>query len=380
MRIMPLLVASQPKLLLTGNRFPLIIESTEIDFLTACGVDGREVREGTMAVTIQDIANYLGLAPSTVSKSLNDYPHISSETRQRVLEAAQELGYYPRAAARSLRRGRTDKVGLLINNPLSFLGEYIADIIAGAALTAEQQGNNLVLYTTAVSHPAELKRICRAREVDGLILIFEPSSVAIQVLEHENMPFVVFGRRVEHPDVSFVAPDNQAGAYALTKHLIEQGHQRIGFTTRPQLGAVSQDRFAGYQQALAEANIPFDSDLVMETVIEPLSGHKAMERFLEMVEPPTAVFAFYDLVAVDALHTAQERGLRIPDDIAIAGFDGLRSSRITQPRITTVQQPLAEMGQHAMHALFARITDNTQLPMRQTFPVELIIRQSTYSH
>ncbi len=330
-----------------------------------------------MSVKIEDISKQLGLSISTVSKALNGYPDVSQQTRDRVLEIARQLDYHPSSAARNLRRGRTDKVGLLINNPLSFLGEYIADIISGAALTAEQQGNNLVLYTTAVSNPTELKRICRAREVDGLMLIFEPSPAAVQVLEHENMPFVVFGRRVEHPDVSFVAPDNQAGAYALTQHLIDQGHQRIGFTTRPQLGTVSQDRLAGYQQALAEANIPFDSSLVVETIIEPLSGEKAMERFLEMVEPPTAVFAFYDLVAVDALHAAQERGLRIPDDIAIAGFDGLRSSRITQPRITTVQQPLAKMGQQAMHALFARITDNTQLPIRQTFPVELIIRQST---
>ena len=330
-----------------------------------------------MSVKIEDISKKLGISISTVSKALNGYADVSPQTRERVLAMADALDYHPSSAARSLRRGRTDRVGLLINNPLSFLGEYVAGIISGAALTAEQQGNNLVLYTTAVSHPTELKRICRAREVDGLMLIFEPLVEAIEVLEQERMPFVVFGRRVEQENVSFVTPDNQAGAYMLTKHLIEQGHQRIGFTTRPQLGTVSQDRFAGYQQALAEANISFDDNLVIETIIEPLSGHTAMTQFLDMAERPTAVFAFYDLMAVDALHAAQEHGLSIPGDIAIAGFDGLRSSRITQPRITTVQQPLAEMGQQAMQTLFDRITDNTQPPIRQTFPVELIIRQST---
>ena len=330
-----------------------------------------------MSVKIEDISKKLDISISTVSKALNGYSDVSPQTRERVLAMAEALDYHPSSAARSLRRGRTDKVGLLINNPVTFVGEYIADIVAGAALTAEQQGSNLVLYTTAVTTPTELKRICRAREVDGLLLIFEPSIAAIEVIEQENMPFVVFGRRVAQANVSYVAPDNEAGAYALTQHLIQQGHQRIGFTTRPQLGTVSQDRLAGYQQALAEANLPLDSDLLVETVIEPQSGYKAMNTFLDLAEPPTAVFAFYDLVAVDALHAAQDRGLRVPQDIAIAGFDGLRSSLITQPRLTTVQQPLAAMGQQAMQTLFARINDNNQPPIRQTFPVELIIRQST---
>lgn len=330
-----------------------------------------------MSITIKELSRRLGISVSTVSKSLNDYPDVSPETRNRVLEMARELGYHPTRAARSLRRGRTDKIGLLVNNPLPFVGEYIAEIISGAALTAEQLGNNLVLYTRAVTHPDELKRICRGREVDGLMLIFAPSEEVVAVLEQENMPFVVFGRRVEHPGVSFVAVDNRAGAFALTQHLIEQGHERIGFTTRPELGTVSKDRFTGYQEALADANIPFAEELVIETIIEPLSGYNAMNTFLDLADPPTAVFAFYDLMAVDALDAAQDRGVHIPDDVAIAGFDGLHSSLISKPRLTTVQQPLNQMGQRAMELLLSRIEDNSQPPITEIFPVELIIRQST---
>lgn len=330
-----------------------------------------------MSVTIKDISKKLGVSVSTVSKALNGYPDVSEDTRQRILEMARELDYHPNIAAQSLRRGRTNKIGLLINNPLPFISEYIADIISGAALTAEQQGNNLVLYTTAVTHPDELRRICRTREVDGLILIFAPGPDVVAVLERENMPYIVFGRRVEQPGVSFVAPDNQAGAYALTQHLITQGHTRIGFTTRPILGTVSEDRFAGYQRALADAGIPLCPELILETTIEELSGYKAMNAFLDMAEPPTAVFTFYDLMAVNALDAAHDRGLRVPEDVAIAGFDGLRSSLITKPRLTTVQQPLRPMGQRAMELLFNRIEDNTQPPVTEIFPVELIIRQST---
>ncbi len=330
-----------------------------------------------MSITIKDISKRLGISVSTVSKALNGYPDVSEGTRERILEMARELDYHPNLAAQSLRRGRTGKIGLLINNPLSFISEYIAEIISGAALTAEQQGNNLVLYTTAVTHPDEIRRICRAREVDGLMIIFSPEPDVVGVLERENMPFIVFGRRVEQPGVSFVAPDNWAGAYALTQHLITQGHTRIGFTTRPILGTVSDDRFAGYQKALADADISFNPDLVVETTIEERSGYKAMNRFLDMAEPPTAVFTFYDLMAVQALDAAHDRGLRVPEEIAVAGFDGLRSSLITKPRITTVQQPLNLMGRRAMELLFTRIKDNAQPSVSEIFPVELIIRQST---
>ena len=330
-----------------------------------------------MSVTIDELSKQLGISVSTVSKALNGYRDVSQATRDRVLKRANELGYHPSGAARSLRRGRSDKIGFLVNNPIPFVGEYISDIISGAALTAEQLGNNLVLYTTAVSHPNELKRICRARDVDGLMLIFEPSPEAVAVLNQEKMPFVVFGRRVEQPTVSFVAPDNRTGAYALTQHLIAQGHRRIGFTTRPILGTVSEDRFLGYQQALADADIPALDELIVETTIEPLSGYKAMNTFLDLPEPPTAVFTFYDLMAVDALHAAHDRDLRVPEDVAIAGFDGLRSSLNTNPRLTTVQQPLQQMGQRAMELLLDRIEDSTQPTINETFPVELVIRQST---
>ncbi len=330
-----------------------------------------------MSVTIEDISRQLGISVSTVSKALNDYPDVSQDTRERVKSTALALDYHPSSVARNLRLGRTDKIGLLINNPISFISEYISEIMTGAALIAEAQNQNIILYTTAVDQPNSIKRICRSREVDGLVLIYEPSTAVIDVLEKEMMPFVVFGRRVKSPNASFIAPNNQDGAFRLTMHLIEQGHQRIGFTTRPQLGTVSEDRFAGYRLALREAGITFDPQLVVETVIEPRSGCRALETMLNLPEPPTALFAFYDLMAVDAVQAAQERGLRVPEDIAIAGFDGLRSSLITTPAITTVQQPLQEMGQAATEILLKRIQDKTLPPEQQVLPIELIIREST---
>ena len=331
-----------------------------------------------MSISIEDIAKELDLGVSTVSKALNGYSDVSARTVARVKAKATELGYHPNMAARSLRRGRTDKIGLLINNPIEFLSDYIGDVMSGAALAADRIDHNLILYTKEVLAPDELRRICRAREVDGLLLIFDPSEEAVRVLAQERMPFVVFGRRSMNKNVSYISPNNYEGAFELTRHLIEQGHRRIGFTTRPQLGLTNTDRFAGYKTALDEASIAFDPTLIVETYTGRHDGYDALLQLLDSAEPPTALFAFYDLMGVDALRAAYERGLRIPDDIAIAGFDGLKSSTRTQPQLTTVRQPLGRMGERAINMLMARIDDNDRAPEQITMPVELLVRASTH--
>ena len=143
------------------------------------------------------------------------------------------------------------------------------------------------------------------------------------------------------------------------------------------MGATSRDRFAGYQQALREANIPIDESLVVPTTFEAESGYEAMNRLLDLAEPPTAVFAIHDLVAIECLRAAQERGLHVPNDIAIAGFDDWRVSLTSQPPLTTTQPPLVDMGLKAMDILLQRIADTTLPAARLTLPVELIVRQST---
>ena len=330
-----------------------------------------------MSVTIDDISRHLGLSVSTVSKALNGYSDVSPRTRERVVKATKTLGYHPNRVARSLRRGRTDKIGLLINNPVEFLSEYIGDVMSGAAVAADHAEQNLVLFTSRVNDAVGLRRICRAREVDGLLLIFDPSAEAVQLLNQEQMPFVVFGRRSAQPNVAYIAPDNYRGAYELTSHLLQQGHTRIAFTTRPQLGTTNIDRFAGYRQALLDVGVPLDEDLIIETVPGKHDGYDAMHALLDLDDRPTALFAFYDLVAADAIRAAKERGLRVPDDIAVVGFDGLRLSTRTEPPLTTVRQPLARMGEMAIEMLMEQINgDDESTPTQQTMPVTLQLRAS----
>ena len=331
-----------------------------------------------MSIKIKDISKQLGISVSTVSKALNGYEDVSQATRDRVQEAARTLGYRASASARNLRRGRTDKIGFVFNNALTYISDYFAEIIVGATAAAEKHDNNIVLYTNEGDSPDSLLNLVQAREVDGFILVWNhvPQTM-IEMLQKANVPFVVLGRRVRHPEASYIAPDNYNGARALMAHLLELGHRRIGFTTRPSMGLTNEDRFKAYKDSLREANIEYVPQLVVETKIEPRSGYTAMNQLLDLPEPPTAVFAFHDFVAIDAQRAVLERGLRIPQDIALAGFDGLRTSLFTSPPITTVSQPLTDIGQESVLALLRRIEDNTLPPIQKTLPVTLQIRQST---
>ncbi len=332
-----------------------------------------------MVVTIRDLANYLDLSTSTVSRALNGYEDVAAQTRQRVEEAVVELGYYPSAAALNLRRQRTEKIGFSFSFPFSLMSDYVSGLITGAVIAAERQGYNLTLYPLMDDQLTQLTQICRAREVDGLLLLGRPqmAQTTIPLLRQEGIPFVVVGRWAEDPAISFVKPDDPGGAWAVTNHLIALGHRHIGFTTRPSMGATSRDRFAGYKQALSEADIAYDESLVVETSFEPESSYQAMNQLLDLPGPPTAVFAIHDLVAVECLRAAAERGLHVPDDVAIVGFDDWRVSLTTQPPLTTVKPPLEEMGKQAMDILLQHISEPTLPPERLILPVELIVRQST---
>lgn len=331
-----------------------------------------------MSVTIEKLSKHLGISVSTVSKALNGYADVAPRTREKVFAAARELNYQPSSAARNLRRGRTDKIGVVTNNAFTYISDYFAEVIIGATGAAESLGNNLVLYTHDVNSPEKLISLFRSREVDGFVIIWSHvPATTVDMLLAANVPFVVLGRRVAHEQASYIAPDNYKGAIDLMSHLLDLGHRRIGFTTRPTMGRTNEERYNAYKDSLAKAAIPYDADLVVETVPEQRSGYHAMNQLLDLPEPPTAVFAFHDFVAIDAQQAILDRGLRIPQDVALAGFDGLRTSLFTSPPITTVRQPLTEIGQESILTLLRLIDNNNQPPIQKTLPVELIVRQST---
>lgn len=332
-----------------------------------------------MPTSIYDIAEKLNLSKSTVSKALNGYRDVSIETRERVLQAADAMGYQPSSAARNLRRGRTDKLGLFMNTALEYVADYLSGMIPGAVLTSQGFGKNLLIYNTPDNDkPQHLLSVCRSGEVDGVILFSTHyDQDTLDALIESGFPFVVMGRVIDDARVPYVAPDYYGGSYRATQHLIDLGHRRIAFTTRPDLTTANDARLKGYLDALHDAGIPRDDDLIVPTRIEPRSGEAPTEWLLALDAPPTAIFAFHDLVAVDVIHVLQAHGLCVPDDISVMGFDGLRAGFMTIPHVTTVAQPLAHIGQRVTEIINQRIEDPDAPVVQEVVPVELVVRQST---
>ncbi|MGQ9490416.1 MAG: LacI family DNA-binding transcriptional regulator [Anaerolineae bacterium] len=330
-----------------------------------------------MSVTIEDVARRLSLSVSTVSKALNDYPDISAETKKRVIEVAAQLGYHPSSAARSLRKHCTERIGV-VNATMSYNYDYFMELLRGVTVAAELADYNLVLYTNIHNQPQRLQRICRAHEVDGVILMgADDMSGAVEAFMAEDLPLVVLGRCEERPDVAFIAPDAVAGGALATRHLIELGHRRIGFITSSLDVRTCNDRMAGYRQALAEVGIAFDPALIAEAPFRPGGGGQAMEALLRLASRPTAVVAISNTVAQEAMRVLADHGLRVPQDVAIVGFDDTWLSLISTPPLTSVRQPLFEMGRQSVEMLLARIAQRDQPPCRVVCPVTLVVREST---
>jgi LacI family transcriptional regulator len=330
-----------------------------------------------MPVTIDEISRHLGVSVSTVSKALNDYNDVSPTTKRRVLEAASDLGYHPSAAARNLRRQRTDKLGFSYGFPTAYIGEFASRLINGAVAAAEQKGYNITLYPFSGNRLEQLARISRAREVDGWLLMGgEHWEQTVSLFKQEGMPLVLLNRHVDDPDVSFVTSDVVQASTLITEHLLGLGHRRIALVTRAAL-ETDVDRVAGYRHALAQAGVAYDDRLTEATAIAPGTAYRAMNRLLDLPEPPTAVIGTNDPVAIECLHAIKDRGLRVPQDVAVTGADNLRESLASDPPLTTLHPNLSEIGRLATEALLEQIVDPARPATRIKLPVRLIIRQST---
>jgi LacI family transcriptional regulator len=329
----------------------------------------------------QDVAKLAGVSRTTVSFVLNDVPgvKISEETRQRVLEAARELNYYPTAAARSLASGKTQRVGLILGQGKERLASdvFFPTFLQGVTSSLHHRGYLLVvqLAEDVPSHEAYV-RLLREQQVDGLILSGPRSDdPLLHELAEDRFPLILHGRPdgCEFPCVDV---DNRAGAYQAVSHLIGLGHRRIGFISNAPLSySGAQDRFGGYRQAMGEHDLPLEQDLVRTASFVPKSGQTAMEELLHLAEPPTAVFVASDVVAVGALNAILNSGRKVPGDVALVGFDDIFLAAYTRPALTTVRVPAYGLGWTAAELLITFIEGDEDVSS-VTLETELVIRES----
>jgi LacI family transcriptional regulator len=335
-----------------------------------------------MATDIRGIAKHLGLSVSTVSKALNGYDSVSETTRKRIMQVARKYNYYPSRAARSLRSNKTEKVGLVLytHTPLSNRSsEYYFEVIRGAATAAESKGYNLVLYLTVGSQLDRLMNVCRSREVDSLILMLGTGNMdePVNLLIKEKIPFIVLNKHPKHLNVAYIVSDHEQGAKDAVEHLIKLGHQQIAYLGREDDPETNGDRLAGYRRALGDHGFQIDESLIASASSQPMGAYRAMKQLLERPIHPTAVFAYSDAWAVEALHAISDSGLDVPGDISLIGFDDLRTASAAIPPLTTVRQHLDELGKQAIETLLQQVEDNPRFAIQRTIPVELVERQST---
>jgi LacI family transcriptional regulator len=328
--------------------------------------------------TIRDVAAAVGVSVATVSRVLNGRPDVSPATREAVLRHIREQGFSTSRTARGLAAGRTGLIGLAV----PFMHpEYFAQIVDGAAEALYERDARLVVCPTQHQHDREVSLLQRVMHgtTDGALLILPSESPAeLLHVRESGFPFVVVDPRFPLEDgFAIVAAANWAGARLACEHLIALGHERIGAITGPPGWCSSIERLSGYQSALLSAGLPVPDQLVVVGDFTIEGGYRAARQLLAESDPPTAIFAFSDNMAWGAIRAAKERGIRIPECLSLVGFDdGTVASSIT-PSLTTIRQPLQEMGRIAA-SLLCRMIDRHRIEAtRLELSTRLIIRQST---
>jgi LacI family transcriptional regulator len=333
---------------------------------------------GKARATIREIASAAGVSIATVSRVLNERPGVAAETRGAVLRVVRDHGFTANRSARALSGGRTGLIGVML--PI-VAAPYFASILSGASEALYEQDMRMVLCPTLHHHERELALLDRLMHgtTDGAVLMLpEESNAELKVLRRRGYAFVIVDPRVALDEgIPAVSAANASGARAATEHLLSLGHRRIGAITGPRSYLASSERLSGYEGALAAAGVLPDPAIMLESTFDIEGGAKAASRLLDAADPPTAIFAFNDNNAIGALRVARERGIRVPEELSIVGFDDSEMSEVVTPALTTVRQPLAEMGRMAV-SLLMRVLDNQRLEaLHIELKTRLIVREST---
>jgi len=335
-----------------------------------------ERRQKSSSVTIFDVAKEAGVSYSTVSRVANNYEYVRPSTRKKVEEAMQKLGYVANLKARSLAGGRSQVVGLLVYDLES---SYQVEIVRGIDAELSSSDYDLMLSTTherPVKESAYVDRLTRGL-ADGLLIVLPHSPQGyIDRLVEQEFPFVLIDYRDDQHAVSTVTVSNRQGAYDATQYLLELGHRRIGFIMGRLHQSSASERFNGYLAALNDYGVAVHDELVRQGDFLEQTGYMCGVELLSLPERPTAILASSDAMAFGVMQAAQEAGLNIPEDLSLVGFDDIPEASYVRPALTTVRQPLNEMGRVGSRILMQHIEDPGLEPQHVQLKTELIIRGS----
>lgn len=335
---------------------------------------------GTHQVTIVDIARQLGVSKSTVSRALRGQADIHPGTRQAILEVATQLDYQTNQLAYSLVKSKTNTVGVLIPEMLS---SFYPQALISIQQTLRQAGYNVLICQSDESYETERDnaRMLLANRVDGLIVSHTKETRNfdhLRTFQRKGIPVVFFNRVCEDMAVPNVTVDDRRGAFQAVEHLILNGYRRIAHLAGPDSLPNSRNRLNGYLDALHQHNVSIDPSLVISYDLTLGKANIYVNHLLNLLQPPDALFAMNDPTALEALKVCRSRNLRVPHDLAIVGFSDDPASSLVEPPLTTVAQPIIDLGHHAARLLLSQLGAHIEgIPESIILPTELLIRGST---
>ena len=327
-------------------------------------------------VTLKDIGKEVGVSATTVSRALNNKPDISYQVKQKIKEVAERLGYSPNALARSLKAKKTSSIGVLIAD---IADPFFAPIVKGIENTARQMGYSIILCDTGEEYEQEklAVQMMLEKRVDGLLITpCQTEYGDILELERKKVPFVLLGRHFDVVESDYVITDEIEGAFLATDYLIKKGHKKILFINGPNYISSAKERLVGYKRALQEHAILFDKSLVKEGALKMEDGYRIMKEILSAGTKFTAVFVYCDFVVLGIMQALEEAKLKIPENIAIVGYDDVVFAGFLQVPLTTVHIPKYELGKEAMKLLKKKIEGEIQEPQVVILEAKLVIRKS----
>lgn len=331
--------------------------------------------------TIYDIAEKLNLTAATVSRALNNNTKISENTRKLVQETAVKMNYEQNTLARALKSGKSFNVGVIVPRIDS---NFFASVIRGIEEELYPKGYHVIICQTHDQENLETGNIMSLlnAQVDGILMSISNAKTKNKVFDsitQKRVPLIFFDRKKDISNVSSVTIDDFQGAYAATKHLIEQGCTRIAHLSNNRSLEIFKNRYLGYKQAIIDHGLEFDESLVIETFSKVLEGRKTTKKLLRLKNPPDAIFSSSDFTALGAIQEIKEQGLRIPEDISVVGFSNEPFTKFMELSITSVDQSPIEMGRIAANKFLEEVESNQKSKTKESIVLqpELIIRDSS---
>ncbi|MDJ1468308.1 LacI family DNA-binding transcriptional regulator [Cytophagaceae bacterium DM2B3-1] len=330
-------------------------------------------------ITILDIARQLNISKSTVSRALTGHPKVSPETRKAVLELAVQMDYQPNMLSVSLVKNKSNTIGVIVPE---FMSSFFPQVILGIQQVARTSGYTVLITQCSESYEQEVAnaRLLLASQVDGLLVSLTKETLNydhLKIFQRKGIPVVFFNRVCEDMEVPKVIVDDYEGAYRATEHLITTGRKRIAHLAGPATLAISRKRLDGYRDALRRYGIPSDESLIISYDLTMEKVDIYVNHLLNLANRPDALFCINDPTAIQAIQVIKQRGLRIPDDIAVVGFSNDYYSAYIEPSLTTVAQPVQDVGSTAARLLINQIETDCDKPIIKQLKTELIIRRST---